>query len=181
MGGDKAEIAYHGKPQAIYLVDLLVRLGTPAFISCQAGDADRWTPIPTIEDKADGYGPMGGLMAAFTRDPDSAFLVIACDYPLLREEDIRWLVAQRDPERQVTAVSLEVGKGEPLLAIWEPRAFPVLAHAFASGNFKMMDVLEKLDLKRAAPQEPQFFQQANDPKARKEAVEFLRRHPFGKD
>lgn len=181
MGGDKAELEYHGKPQAVYLLEILKRIGVPVFISCRAGDSDRWLPYRTIEDKASGFGPMAGIMAAFSQDPDSALLVIACDYPLLREQDIRWLIAQRDPGRAVTAVSLKAGLGEPLLAIWEPRAFPVLVDAFASENYKMMDVLSKLDVNLARPDDPRFFKQANDPQARNEAHEFLRKLSSGKD
>ncbi len=181
MGGDKAEIEYHGKPQAVYLLEILERIGIPAFISCRAGDSDRWLPYRTIEDEASGFGPMAGIMAAFSQVPDSALLVLACDYPLLREQDIRWLIAQRGPGRDVTAVSLKKGLGEPLLAIWEPRAYPVLAEAFALENYKMMDVLAKLDANLATPDETQFFKQANDPKARNEALEFLGKLSSGKD
>lgn len=181
MGWDKAAIEYHGKPQAIYLVELLDRVGIPACISCRPGDAGRWAPFPTIEDHAEGFGPMAGIMAAFSDDPDSALLVIACDYPLLRIQDIRWLLSQRAPGYDVTAVSLKEGLGEPLLAIWESRSYRILADSYASGNFKMMDVLSKLDVILARPEEPHFFKQANDPQAKKEALEFLGKHPSGKN
>ena len=56
--------------------------------------------------------------------PDCAWLVVACDLPLLDEATIAFLVDHRDPMCQATAFrSSGDGMPEPLCTIYEPSAF----------------------------------------------------------
>lgn len=173
MGEDKANLRYHEAPQALHLAGILEKLGVRPRISCRKGDTDRWQPYRAVEDTAEGTGPMAGLLAAHQQFPSSAILALACDYPLLRINDVRWLISQRSTKHQLTAVCLRDALGEPLLAVWEPSALCVLTEFFKSGNYKLMDVLAELAVHLAHPPDPQFFMQANDPAAKKRARDLL--------
>ena len=70
-------------------------------------------------------GPLAGLLAALRWAPHAAWVIAACDLPRVAPEAVAWLVAQRRPG--CWAVLPKVGPGlEPLLAVYEPRARPLL-------------------------------------------------------
>lgn len=82
---------------------------------------------------AGGRGPLAGLLAATRHAPDAAWLVVACDLPQLDAVAVAWLVAQR---RAAVAAVLPRGPAgfvEPLFAIYEPAAGPLLADLAARG------------------------------------------------
>ena len=79
-------------------------------------------------------GPFGGICSAFQKDPNTAWLVIATDLPFINEEVIQLLLQKRNPSKVATAIR---GKGnefvEPLITIYEPKAYPVLLQYLAQG------------------------------------------------
>ena len=77
-------------------------------------------------------GPLAGILAAFTDRPDAAWLIAACDLPLITRDAAAWLLAQRAPG--VVAVLPRVGAAgiEPLFALYEPDARPLLERLAAS-------------------------------------------------
>jgi molybdopterin-guanine dinucleotide biosynthesis protein A len=77
-----------------------------------------------------GAGPAGGITAALLAHPQVAWLVVACDLPLLTPATLHDLIGRRDPQRLATAYrSSHDGLPEPLCAIWEPAARePLLAY-----------------------------------------------------
>jgi molybdenum cofactor guanylyltransferase len=91
--------------------------------------------FPQILDTHENLGPIAGLLAAQARQPEAAWLVLACDLPLLDELTLAHLVRSRAPERVATAYrSSHDGLPEPLCAIWEPRSAAPLAAYVAGGR-----------------------------------------------
>jgi molybdopterin-guanine dinucleotide biosynthesis protein A len=177
MGSDKAMLEYRDQPQAVYLTTIMEQLNISTYISCRKGDGEKWDPFKTIEDAYTGIGPLAGILSAFDQFPNSAFFVLACDYPLLRTRDLKWLLESRSFDHHVTAISLPQNKwGEPLLAIWEPSSHTALRQAYQSGNYRLMDLLSNLDVQLVSPESPTFFQQANDQKEKAQLDEFLKHH-----
>jgi molybdopterin-guanine dinucleotide biosynthesis protein A len=77
---------------------------------------------------------MGAICSAFLHDPDAAWLVLACDLPLLDRTTIETLVNARRPNKVATALrSPEQKWPEPLVAIYEPRAYPRLLQFLSLG------------------------------------------------
>lgn len=75
-------------------------------------------------------GPLAGLLAAFAERPDTAWLAVACDQPLLTASALRWLVSERLPGVDAILPRLDQGCVEPFPGIYEPgsaRALRVLA------------------------------------------------------
>jgi molybdenum cofactor guanylyltransferase len=137
MGRDKATLTYGGDtPQLERAFALLSRHVGRAYLSVradQAADPLR-ARFPQIVDTRENLGPIAGLLAAQTRYPEVAWLVLACDLPLLDEATLSTLVRARAPARAATAYrSSHDGLPEPLCAIYEPRTGAAL-RAYVEGG-----------------------------------------------
>ncbi len=122
MGTDKGLLNYHGIPQREYLCGLLENLGMSCFLSVR--DEQKGT-IPntfkTIVDKNRYRGPFNGILSAHELFPEAAWLVLACDLPLLDKAALKNLVLKRSPTKVATAYATHTSRlPEPLVAIWEP-------------------------------------------------------------
>jgi len=130
MGADKSELEYHGKPQKQFVKELLENQGYKTFYSVQKdnGNGDE------IHDTFFNLGPFGGICSAFQKDPNSAWMVLATDLPFVNEDLVKLLLQKRNPSKVATTVK---GKGkqfpEPLITIYEPKAYPVLLQYLAQG------------------------------------------------
>lgn len=136
MGKDKGLIAYHGRPQRDHLYDLLDQVCEQAFVSVrgdQVGDLPEG--FERIVDKDEFRGPYNGLLSAHRAHPGAAWLVLACDLPLLDLPSLKELVKARDPEVMATSfANVENPLPEPLCAIWEPRALEASIAYLQAGN-----------------------------------------------
>ncbi len=138
MGQDKAALEYRGRGQLARAFGLVETLVSRAFVSVrpdQSGDPLR-ARFPQIVDIADGTdGPAAGIRAAQLAHPDVAWLVLACDLPLLDMATLQHLIARRDPARLATAFRSSLnGLPEPLCAIYEPAAAAALTEFLATGR-----------------------------------------------
>lgn len=135
MQRDKAAIEYHGQSQLHWTFRLLSHVCAATFVSVRPDQREEPTRagLPQIVDRLPGIGPIAGISAALQAHPKAAWLVVACDLPLLNEQTLRHLIAQRDPHKLATVYrSSHDNLPEPLCAIWEPAARePVLAYIAA--------------------------------------------------
>lgn len=68
-------------------------------------------------------GPAAGVVAALRWAPQAAWLIVACDQPLLEHQALLWLLDQRRSDRwAVLPRRSRLGPVEPLLAVYEPQA-----------------------------------------------------------
>jgi molybdopterin-guanine dinucleotide biosynthesis protein A len=130
MRTDKAALRYAGRNQLERAMELIAPHVQRAYVSVRADqteDALR-ARFPQIRDMHDNLGPIAGVLAAQARHPEAAWLVLACDLPLLDTATLAHLVRCRAPQSAATAYrSSRDGLPEPLCAIWEPAvpaAFP---------------------------------------------------------
>jgi molybdenum cofactor guanylyltransferase len=105
MGEDKARLIYHHKPQYLHLAEIFSSLGIPAFLSCRNDQLSNYSQsdLNLIEDTFLNLGPMSGILSALRTDPKSAWLVVACDIPLLDATVIEELIANRNSNAVATA------------------------------------------------------------------------------
>ena len=137
MGEDKGGITWHGKPQRYYMADVLAEICEDVYISCRPDQESQINaPYKPLVDSVEAGGPVAGILSAFARFPHVAWLVVACDLPLLTVEVLKDLVQHRKPLLHATAFrSPTDGMPEPLIAIWEPSGYPFLqAHLSAGGK-----------------------------------------------
>ncbi len=134
MGSDKAKIDYHGKPQYQYIHDLLVERVHEVYISCRKDQVDQYAGYQTIADTFDNLGPLGGILSAFRSDPNAAWLVLACDLPMLTVATINQLIDERNPMAAGTAFKSTFSEWmEPLISIYEPSIYPTALQLLGQG------------------------------------------------
>ncbi len=135
MGQDKSLMHWHGKEQRYYMADLLKKVCTDVYISCREEQKDEIDKdYKTLPDNYNGAGPLIGILSAFKAYPHVAWLVTACDLPLLDLSTLQHLIHNRDVEAIATTFkSPHDGLPEPLITIWEPAGFEKLQSHIADG------------------------------------------------
>jgi molybdopterin-guanine dinucleotide biosynthesis protein A len=137
MGTDKAGLRYGDdpRPQWKRMAKLLQSVCGKVFVSIRQGQIlDEWNPddgFILLEDPAESQGPLTGFLEAFKADPHSAWLVAACDLPLLDLPTLECLVNNRSATAAVAYRSAHDDLPEPMCAIYEPAMRPVLEAALA--------------------------------------------------
>jgi molybdenum cofactor guanylyltransferase len=136
MHEDKSNIAYHGMPQWQYLVTLLQSFLPEVYISCRDAQQDNFSGYPhLIPDSVSYGGPSAGLLSAHALQPATAWLVIACDLPLLSRQSLELLIRSRDSTQAATSFISPFNQSpEPLIAIWEPAGLAVLQQNVIAGK-----------------------------------------------
>ena len=134
MAKDKSILDYHGIPQKDYMFGLLESFCDSVYMSVRDADQASKVDHPFITDSFMGLGPYGGILSAFREDPDAAWLVVAVDLPYLNQETIAELVSKRNVHKTATCfIDRNDEYPEPLITIWEPRAYPLLLKFLAKG------------------------------------------------
>ncbi|GAB3895116.1 hypothetical protein GCM10028825_38560 [Spirosoma agri] len=169
MGQDKSVLTYHHKPQREHMTDLLLPYCDTVFWSVNPGQAAELTDSaqPLIVDAfANLVGPMNGILSAFQIAPDAAWLVVACDMPLLTTRSFDALVGGRDASKPATAFYDSDGRfPEPLLCIWEPLILPTLQNAVAAGRYSPRQMLMITDAHLLTAPDIRELVNINDPAA----------------
>lgn len=145
MGTEKRLLNYHGKTQEQYLYDLLKPFCDEVFVSI---NANQQTELPYIQDlELSVKSPIVGIYSAFQQFPDAAWLVLACDMPLVSEETIEFLLKNRNPAKYATAFeNPEEHFPEPLLTIFEAKFFEPLQVFIQQEKKSTMRLLQSLDI-----------------------------------
>jgi len=135
MGRDKGAMVWHGIEQRNYAADLLSHLCEKVYISCRAGQENELEGrYPLLVDSVEGSGPIVALLTAFEHRADVAWLVLACDLPLITGPTLAFLCRNRDNSQLATTYKSPFdGLPEPLVTIWEPSAAPILRQYLADG------------------------------------------------
>ena len=163
MRRDKSAIKWHGKEQQYYIADLLKSVCEEVFISCRA-DQEVQVPYKKIIDAYDFGGPICGILSAFQQDKEVAWLVVACDLPLIDKATLQQLITERNPSMMATAfISSFDGMPEPLIAIWEPSSFILLNNAFLEGKKCPRKILINNNPKLVQPGKSDALLNANTP------------------
>ncbi|MGI9159558.1 MAG: molybdenum cofactor guanylyltransferase [Saprospiraceae bacterium] len=163
MGTDKGLIAWHGKPQREHLLDLFRQAELPACLSIRPDQMPKALSTNClIPDRYGAIGPAGALRSAMEAYPGRAWLVIACDLPLVTVQFLQWLMQHRDPAMLFTGCATAFGP-EPLAAIWEPAAGELLARFTDAGAYSLRRILENQAVKIVAQPDSTTLLNANSP------------------
>lgn len=138
MRQDKAALDYRGEPQLLRAWRLLQAVTERSFVSVRENQRDDplRASLPQIVDSYDAIGPAAGILSAQDRHPEAAWLVLACDLPLLDAPTLQRLVDARDPAADATAfISRHDELPEPLCAIWEPGSHALLRRRYEAGSY----------------------------------------------
>lgn len=166
MQADKATLNYGRKPQLARAFELLAPRVQKAWVSVRADQRDEplRAQYPQIVDGAAGGGPIAGIIAAQALYPDAAWLVLACDLPLLDGATLDLLLARRDARRIATAFcSASDGLPEPLCAIYEPASREAVLRHVTAGQYCPRKFLVAHDVLRLEVPHPHALDNANTP------------------
>lgn len=165
MGFDKGQIVYHQQPQREHLYQLLTGMGISTKLSCRPDQVpDMPRGFELLPDSFLGLGPMGALLSAFREAPDSAWLVLACDLPLVDEKALRYLTEQRDPAAAATAYRNPDNQlPEPLIAIWEPAMYTVLLQLLNRGKACVRKAMMQAGTQLVDPPDARILINVNTP------------------
>ena len=174
MGQDKSQINYYGKPQVEHLFDLLSNLLPKTFVSVRKGQEVGFTNN-LIEDQLDTKGPINGIISAMMQYPGKSWLVLACDLPLVNQNTLKKLTAERDVSKKATAFATQkTNLPETLVAIWEYQALEDLKiHHLEEGKNCPRKFLLNTDIKQVYPDDDVELYNANNPEEYQEALKII--------
>jgi len=162
MGQDKGNIKYYDKPHRNYLAELIEPFCKDTYISTNESLAK--SRFKTITDTFVKMGPMGAILSAFQYKPDVAWLVLACDYPLMNTATIQQLIDNRKPSKLATTFQSVVNEfPEPLITIYEPKSYAVLLQFLAQGYACPRKMLINSNINMLQANQPDIFINANHP------------------
>ena len=143
MGEDKGRLEFHGLPQAVWVHRQLDEICEQTYVSVSAEQhgSEPYAGLPTITDQDSDGGPAVGLLSAWRRFPDVAWLAVAVDMPFVDQKTLRTLLDGRQADGLATAFQHADGTLEPLCTVWEPAAGPVLRERVAGGDGSLRRLL----------------------------------------
>lgn len=174
MGQDKGRIDYHGKPQRIYVADMLNQLCDATYLSVRSTHNETKESYPFLVDAFFDLGPFGAITSAFKQHPNAAWLVVACDLPLLDFDTLNFLVTNRNPSSVATAFNSPSNEfPEPLISIWEPKSYPVLFQFLTQGYSCPRKVLINSDVHLLDVSDGEKLMNVNHPDEMKEVLKLI--------
>lgn len=174
MGQDKGLMDYHGQPQREHIAQELSSFCERVYVSGRM-DQEISSTFTFLPDTFTGLGPFGGILSAFRAHPDAAWLVVACDLPLLDQSTLEHLVSARNLSKLATAFNSPVNSfPEPLIAIWEPRAYVALLQFLAQGYSCPRKVLINTDVELIDAQNPKALMNVNRPEEYEQVMSVLK-------
>lgn len=168
MGEDKSQLVYHEQPQELHLAKICQGLGLEVHLS-KASDfqGTEVAAIPVIKDRMLQMGPFGAIISAMMQEPDTAWLVLACDLPFLTSDLLQQLLNKRHSGRFATAVkSADKRFPEPLVAIYEPRAYLRFLNFLSLGYTCPRKVLINSEVELLELEDDKMIENVNTPAER---------------
>jgi molybdopterin-guanine dinucleotide biosynthesis protein A len=177
MGKDKGLIEYHGIPQRDYVYQLLEKFTENTFMSCRPEQQHEFgQDYKVLPDSISGLGPFGAIVSAFREHPNHAWLIVACDVPLIDQDAILQLVEERNPSKVATAfLNKETSFPDPLVTIWEPKAYPELLHFLSLGFSCPRKVLINTETEILQPKNPFSLLNANSPDEYQKVIQLIKK------
>ncbi len=144
MGTDKALLQFQGEPLLKRMISLIEPFCDTLAISGQNPEYSVFN-VSMIPDCFAGSGPISGLYSVLNSSSTEWNLVVSVDVPFVNDELISSLIASRLEYDCV--VPKHIGGVEPLIAMYHKRCLPHIEEMISSGDFKLMNVLEKLNVR----------------------------------
>jgi len=177
MDSDKTVFDYHGMPQREFVWEMLAEFCDDVYMSCRDDQVheidEKYNPLP---DQFTGLGPYGGILSAFRKNPNHAWMTVASDLPLLDRNTIDQLVDSRNVSKMATSFwDAKREFPEPLITIWEPRAYNELLYFLSLGYSCPRKALINSDVTLIDPNNSNSMMNVNNPEERMAAMDLIQR------
>lgn len=170
MGTDKTKLKYHGDlTQINYSKQLLESVcNGKVFLSSNEQYLENEN---VIADSFLNLGPLSGILSAMMSQPDAAWLVMAVDMPFVTETTLNTLVQNRNTHKIATCFANGFdGFPEPLITIWEPKAYPILLQMLSLGVDCPRKTLINFDSHKINLENTEVLQNVNTMEEHKQAI-----------
>lgn len=160
MGRDKALLEVDGTAMAVRVARALRDAGAERVL-CVGGDLDalRALGLDGVADPRQGDGPLAGIAAALGALHDhDAVAIVACDLPDIDGRGIR-LVHDALGDADVA-----MPPGQPLHAVWRPRAIDAVEATLAAGERAVNAALDRLRVVEVDGVDPRWVRNVNTPR-----------------
>jgi molybdopterin-guanine dinucleotide biosynthesis protein A len=147
MGTDKSMLQYYDKSQRYHVFDMLLPRCEKVFISCnaeQASSIDAGYVFIKDDEIFANIGPMAALLTAFTQFPNKNILLIGCDYPFLKADELE-MFSMLCKDTPTSFYNQEAAIYESMLAWYPYTCFEDLKQMFAAKEFSLQQLLRKND------------------------------------
>jgi molybdenum cofactor guanylyltransferase len=164
MGKDKSLLEINNQPLFKIAGQKLAHYCNQVFLSVNEHQKIENTyEYPMITDTHEGQGPIGAILSCMDK-LETPILFLACDMPLINQEDIANLIKTRN-KNQICSTYFHPKQQiyEPLLSIWETASLPVLETYFASGNRSLQKFLHQQNVPKINMPHPENFININHP------------------
>lgn len=148
MGKDKSRLVYYKKPQYQHVFNLLNKIISKENIYYAVSGKTEKIEGKLIKDIYPNLGPFGAVYSAFSKHPSKSWLVLAIDIPYVTTNLLKQLIKERNPLKTATAFKgVSKKHPEPLITIWEPKAFPLLKKNLDCKNYSLVHLLKNHPIK----------------------------------
>jgi len=148
FGSNKALANFNGKPVIQHVADTLSPLFPTCLLATNTPEAYAFLGLPTVGDIFPGAGPLGGIHAALNSIAEPRAFVAGCDMPLLDPQLIRFLCTLSEKGVWDVVLPWPPSGPEPLYAVYNQSARPVIEKNLRQRNRKVSDTLTELRVRR---------------------------------
>ena len=96
--------------------------------------------VPVIPDRAEGAGPIAGILAALMWSPAGRVLCVACDMPFLDPGVLRLIASRASADVDIAAPRID-SRPQPLCAVYSRRCAPVVSRRLGEVKLRVSDLL----------------------------------------
>jgi len=153
MGTDKSMLRYYDKPQRYHVYDMLQPFCEAVYISCdkeQLNNMDAGYNAIADYDTFSNMGPMGALLTAFIEFPKKNILLIGCDYPFLKTEELKRF-SNICKEAPATFYNQQANIYESMLGWYPYSCVETLKQMFTAREFSLQQLLKKTNAQQYLP------------------------------
>jgi len=148
MGTDKSNLVYYKEPQIDHVYKLVKQLIPEQNIYFSVRNKQELKNKSQITDVYPDLGPFGAIYSAFKFDNTKAWLVLAIDIPYINFDVLKLLIDNRNNKAIATTFQGKTKKyPEPLITIWEPKAYPLLEIGIKNNKYSLVSILKKNEVK----------------------------------
>ncbi|MDX5474814.1 MAG: molybdenum cofactor guanylyltransferase [Bacillaceae bacterium] len=106
-----------------------------------------------------GKGPLAGIYSCMKSAPSQWYVVLPCDMPLLSKEVLNIMLEHKSPGVDVI-IPNAFGRVQPLVGVYHQSVLPILEQNLKEDNLKMMEFIQRLNVKYL--KEDELNMQQND-------------------
>lgn len=161
MGEDKASIRFDGKETMLERTCRELSAFGYRYISVNKEQNYSYEGFITVTDDYDEIGPMGGIVSVLKRTQARNVIFVACDMPFFCLKDAKEILANHGSE--AVTVPVTGGRWQPLASLYSVSCLPALESAIDCGDYRMKNVIKKLDYREFVPSDEAAYANVNTP------------------